>query len=72
MKRKLFDMPLGTRFRYEKDGKPAGRVLVFLDRSGYGLCASWEGNDGPVMGQQIFSVTETKEEMKNLEIYPQP
>lgn len=50
--RKISTLPLGTRFRYPG----TKQVFVLLDRCDFGLCAHWDGVDGPVKLQEVFSV----------------
>lgn len=57
VRRPVVDLPLGTRFRY----LGSETVWVLLSHEDCGICAKWQGIDGPVMGQSICSVAEDRD-----------
>lgn len=62
--RKLFDMPLGTRFRYQ-GGKD---VWILIDRSGRGLIASDMNIDLPAWRQSLCCVTDETDDLRTIEV----
>ena len=62
VRRPIGDLPLGTRFTYG----PASKVWVLLSHEGAGLCAKWEGVDGPTFGQSVCSVAESRDEFLSM------
>jgi hypothetical protein len=65
--RKLCDLPLGTRFRYQ-NGTDVWVLLDLFGRSGYGLVAKWTGVDGPTNGQQVCSAVDNPPEAQTIEV----
>ncbi len=79
--RLLWDLPLGTRFRYDEDD---GDIFVFLSRAGIqkdigrrgnGLVAKWDGIDGPRVHQGMYSAIEVGDifepsQWDTLHVYP--
>jgi hypothetical protein len=65
MKRKISACPLGTRFKYTEDGS----TFVLLNRFEFGLVAKWEGVDASVIMQGIYSLEDSPEGAKNLEVF---
>lgn len=64
LRKKFFDLPLGTRFRYV-GGK---EEWVVLERHGRGKVAGYQPHDGWVAGQSIFSFADSEEECRALEV----
>lgn len=62
--RKFFDLPLGTRFRYQGSDV----VWVSLERHGCGKIAKWTDVDQSHVMQAICSVAESEEECRVIEV----
>lgn len=60
----IYDVPLGTRFRYANAASDSRFVL--LDRANCGLIAKW--GDGFIAGQQVFSFAGTRAELLTVKI----
>ena len=69
MERKFKECPLGTRFSYIPEIKGAKSVYVILSHygdDGSGLVARWDGEDGPVLTQGVFSAAESENQCSEL------
>lgn len=64
VRRKFFDLPLGTRFRYI-GGKDE---WIVMERHGCGLVAGYQPYDGWVAGQSICSFADTEDECRTAEV----
>lgn len=64
LRKKFFDLPLGTRFRHI-GGKSD---WIVLERHGCGKVAGYQPHDGWVAGQSIFSFADSEEECRTLEV----
>lgn len=62
--RKFFDLPLGTRFRYQG----SEIVWVSLERHGCGKIAQWTDVDQWHVMQSICSVAESEDECRTIEV----
>ena len=65
MNTRLFDLPLGSRFRYV--GTP-DRTYVLLDRAGPGLVADAMASATPKAFQGLYSAAESREEFEALRV----
>lgn len=63
---KLFDLPLGSRFRYIKPA--VAKTYVLLDRGGCGLVADAPNIDQARAFQGLYSAAESPEEFSSLEV----
>ena len=64
LRKKFFDLPLGTRFRYIGGTDE----WVILERHGRGKVAGYQPHDGWVAGQSICSFADSEEECRALEV----
>lgn len=63
--RKFRDLPLGTRFRYERGGE----IYVVLDRCASGLVAEWRGADSNPAVQAIYTAEDSPSRCAELTVF---